>query len=111
VDINKERAVRVSDAAGFYSKMIDLDAIENMLVEVLYGLDALDLEHDALNLNINGWLTDVECGDATINEVLENIVLDIEQRESLKERIEFVDGFEGFDIFYENREADNETKV
>jgi hypothetical protein len=82
--------------------MIDLDAIESMLVDALYNSDNLDLEHDALNLNINGWLTDVECGDATINEVLENIVLDNKQREDLKQRIKLVDGFEGFDIFYKD---------
>ena len=82
--------------------MIDLDAIERMLVDELYNSDKLDLEHDQLNLNINGWLTDVDCGDATINEVLENIVLDTKLRESLRERIEFVDGFEGFDVLYDN---------
>jgi len=82
--------------------MIDLDAIERMLVDELYNSDKLDLEHDQLNLNINGWLTDVDCGDATINEVLENIVLDTKLRESLRERIEFVEGFEGFDVLYDN---------
>lgn len=80
--------------------MIDLDAMERLLADEIYEQD--DLGDD--ELNINGWLGDIEAGDATIDEMLEAICPDEEQRNELKQRIQWIDGFETFDTAYDAEE-------
>ena len=67
--------------------MPDLDAVERLLADMVYDRD--DLGDDPLN--INGWLNDIDAEDATIEEMLEAIIKDEDQRAEIQSRIDFLD--------------------
>ena len=43
------------------------------------------------HLNINGWLNDIDADDATIEEMMENIVKDAAERARIQNMIDFLD--------------------
>ena len=67
--------------------MVDLDALERLLADAIYERE--DLGDDPLN--INGWLNDIDADDATIEEMLENIVKDAEERARIQNMIDFLE--------------------
>lgn len=67
--------------------MVDLDALERLLADAIYERE--DLGDDPLN--INGWLNDIDADDATIEEMMENIVKDAAERARIQNIIDFLD--------------------
>ena len=67
--------------------MADLEALERLLADALYDSDELGEDP----LNINGWLNDIEAEDATIEEMLEAIVKDQDERSRIQNMIDFLD--------------------
>lgn len=67
--------------------MVDLDALERLLADAIYERE--DLGDDPLN--INGWLNDIDADDATIEEMMENIVKDAAERARIQNMIDFLD--------------------
>jgi hypothetical protein len=67
--------------------MANLDALERLLADAIYGRDELGDDP----LNINGWLNDIDAEDATIEEMMENIVKDEEERARIQNMIDFLD--------------------
>jgi hypothetical protein len=67
--------------------MTDFEALERLLADEVYERE--NLEDDPLN--IDGWLNDIDAEDATIEEMMENIVSDKEHRTRILKMIEFLD--------------------
>ncbi|MDA9993215.1 hypothetical protein N9E09_00945 [bacterium] len=67
--------------------MTDFEALERLLADEVYERE--NLEDDPLN--IDGWLNDIDAEDATIEEMMENIVSDEENRTRILKMIEFLD--------------------
>lgn len=67
--------------------MVNLDALERLLADALYDRD--DLGDDPLN--IKGWLNDIDAEDASIEEMLERIIADKEERDRIQNMIDFLD--------------------
>ena len=67
--------------------MVNLDALERLLADAIY--DREELGDDPLN--INGWLNDIDAEDATIEEMMANIVKDEEERARIQNMIDFLD--------------------
>jgi hypothetical protein len=67
--------------------MTDFEALERLLADEVYERE--NLEDDPLN--IDGWLNDIDAEDATIEEMMENIVSDEEHRTRILKMIEFLD--------------------
>jgi hypothetical protein len=67
--------------------MTDFEALERLLADEVYERE--NLEDDPLN--IDGWLNDIDAEDATIEEMMENIVSDEENRIRILKMIEFLD--------------------
>ena len=66
--------------------MIDLDALERLLADAIYDSETLGDDQ----LNINGWLNDIDAEDATIEEMLQAIVRDDEERARIQGMIDFL---------------------
>ena len=66
--------------------MIDLDALERLLADAIYDREILGDDP----LNINGWLNDIDAEDATVEEMLEAIVQDDDERARIQGMIDFL---------------------
>jgi hypothetical protein len=66
--------------------MIDLDALERLLADAIYDRETLGDDP----LNINGWLNDIDAEDATVEEMLEAIVQDDDERARIQGLIDFL---------------------
>lgn len=66
--------------------MIDLDALERLLADAIYDRETLGDDP----LNINGWLNDIDAEDATVEEMLEAIVQDDDERARIQGMIDFL---------------------
>ncbi len=66
--------------------MIDLDALERLLADAIYDRETLGDDP----LNINGWLNDIDAEDATVEEMLEAIIQDDDERARIQGLIDFL---------------------